>query len=311
MRKSVFLVSMSCVLLILLLVSCARTIPQQDKNAAGAVVPLEEIVSGGPSKDGIPAIDHPKFVTAEEAKSFVTNNTLGLYIEVNIEKRWYPFNILTWHEIVNDIIEDKPLAMTFCPLCASGLVFERTIDGKVLDFGTSGMLYQSNLVMYDRQTDSLWSQILGKAIVGKLAGTELKLYSADTLLFSTVQDIPGLKVLSTDTGYIRDYQHNPYVDYESANEIMFPVKNKDNRLPSKTLVWTISVDGVLKSYVIDKVISRGEFDDIVHSHQLVISVDDKKAIHVYDKTAQKNIFGFRAFWFSVVAHNPSIELWKD
>ncbi len=292
-------------ILLIILAACAPIAASQQK----ALVPLSEIVSGGPPKDGIPSIDHPQFVSAEQA-TFLSDNTLGLYVDVNGDKRFYPTNILTWHEIVNDVVGGKPLAITFCPLCGSGLVFERTVNNRLLEFGTSGMLYQSNLVMYDRQTDSLWSQILGKAIVGPLAGTELTLYPADTLLFSSIKTIPDLKVLSTETGYVRDYQHNPYYDYEQSDEIIFPVNNKDARLPAKTHVWTISVDGVMKSYVIDKLIEEKHVQDTVNDHQLDISVDQKNAITILDKTTGKNIIGFRALWFSVVAHNPEIELWQ-
>ncbi len=290
-------------LMLLMLAACT---PIQHETKA--LVPLDEIISGGPPKDGIPSIDHPKFVDGTEAKEFVSDNTLGMYIEVNGDKRFYPFNILIWHEIVNDVVGGKQLAITFCPLCASGLVFERTIDHTLLEFGTSGMLYQSNLVMYDRQTDSLWSQILSKAIVGPLAGTELKLYPADTLLFSTVQKIPDVKILSTETGYVRDYQRNPYRDYEASDEVIFPVKNKDARLPAKTPVWTITVDGVMKAYVLDDLLEKKHVQDVVNGHQLDISVDEKQTITIFDKTTQKKIIGFRAFWFSVATHNPEIQL---
>lgn len=292
-------------LMLLILAACA---PVQYETKA--VVPLDEIVPGGPPRDGIPAIDRPNFVSVEEAQAFVHDNTLGIFVEVNNDRRFYPFNILTWHEIVNDVVGGKPLAVTFCPLCASALVFEREVNGKILDFGTSGMLYQSNLVMYDRQTESLWSQILGKSIVGKLSGTELLPYPSNTLLFSTVKEkVPNAKVLSVDTGYERDYQHNPYYDYEASDEIIFPIKNKDARLPAKTYVWTISIDGKMKSYVYDELIKKKRLQDTLNGHELEITVDEMQQIRIIDKTTNKPIIGFRAFWFSVAAHNPDIEVW--
>ena len=137
------------------------------------IVPLDKIRSGGPPKDGIPSIDNPKFVNANEAE-FVSDNDVVIGLEINGEIKAYPLSILVWHEIVNDNVGDIPVAVTYCPLCFTNQVFERTIDGNEVEFGTSGKLYNSNLVMYDRLTESYWSQALGTAIVGELAGHELK-----------------------------------------------------------------------------------------------------------------------------------------
>ena len=137
-------------------------------------VPFDEIMSGGPPKDGIPSIDDPRFVPVSEVQGIAeTEPVLG--ITVNGESRAYPLRILTWHEIVNDVGGGVPVTVTFCPLCNSGIVFDRRIAGRVLDFGTTGKLRKSDLVMYDRQTESWWQQFLGEAIVGEMTGQRLKM----------------------------------------------------------------------------------------------------------------------------------------
>jgi len=148
-----------------------------------ALVPVEEIVSGGPPPDGIPAIDRPVFVSPAVAAAWLAAREPVLALEVKGDARAYPLQILMWHEIVNDVVGGVPVTVTFCPLCNSGIAFERTMDGTTLDFGTSGKLYKSDLVMYDRQSHSLWAQMEGRAIVGTYSGTRLKLVPANTISF--------------------------------------------------------------------------------------------------------------------------------
>ena len=145
------------------------------------IVDPAKILSGGPPKDGIPSIDNPKFVSVKEADAWIQDNELVLGLIYKGVKRVYPLQILVWHEIVNDSVAGDPLLITYCPLCGSGIAFERVLDGKAVEFGTSGKLYNSNLVMYDRKTDTYWTQIDGKAIVGELTGQELKEISIDTV----------------------------------------------------------------------------------------------------------------------------------
>ena len=134
------------------------------------IVPLDQIVSGGPPPDGIPSIDNPKFVSVADATKFLQDSDLVLGVSLNGETRAYPLLILVWHEIVNDKVGGIPMTVTYCPLCFTAQVFNRTIDRKAVEFGTSGKLYNNNLVMYDRLSGSLWSQALGEGIVGTHAG---------------------------------------------------------------------------------------------------------------------------------------------
>ncbi len=178
-----------------------------------------DIVSGGPPPDGIPPIDDPSFVSLEEAQSFITDGDEAVVVvEINGEAKAYPVSILIWHEIVNDEIGGVPVTVTYCPLCNSAVAYDRRLGDRVLDFGTSGRLYQSALVMYDRETESLWAHFTGQGIVGHFSGAQLDLVPAQTLSIGQFGELyPDGVVLSTDTGYVRDYGLNPYVGYDSES----------------------------------------------------------------------------------------------
>jgi hypothetical protein len=201
-------------------------------------VPLSEFLSGGPPRDGIPAIDAPRLLPLNEV-DFVNAKEPVIELIVNGQARAYPIQILIWHEIVNDTIAGVPVAVTFCPLCNTALVFDRRVDDDVLDFGTSGKLRHSDLVMYDRQTDSWWQQFGGKALVGEHAGTRLDRLPARIVAwreFATQH--PNALVLSRKTGHNRPYGANPYEGYDDIDSSpIFPVANEDDkRLPPKERV---------------------------------------------------------------------------
>ena len=192
-----------------------------DRSADGfpqSVVDVRDIVSGGPPPDGIPPIDAPVFAPISEI-DFIEDDSEGvIVVEINGETKAYPIQILIWHEIVNDEIGGVPVTVTYCPLCNSALVFERQFGDRLLDFGTSGELYQSALVMYDRQTESLWAHFTGQGIVGHYAGAQLELVPAQTLGWSSFVDaFPDAEVLTRDTGTSRNYGENPYVGYDDAS----------------------------------------------------------------------------------------------
>jgi hypothetical protein len=170
------------------------------------IVDPSKIRGGGPPKDGIPSIDNPKYISVGEANEWIEDNALVMAIEYKGVKRVYPLQIMTWHEIVNDWIAGDPVLITYCPLCGSGIAYERIIGGEEVEFGTSGKLYSSNLVMYDRLTDTYWSQIDGLAIVGELTGQELKEISIDTVTWGEWKSVhEDSEVLSQDTGFTRNY----------------------------------------------------------------------------------------------------------
>ena len=151
-----------------------------ETNGVKHLIPLDKIKGGGPPKDGIPSVDNPVFVNAEDA-NFMSDSDTVIGLDINGETKAYPLFILVWHEIVNDIVSDTPVSVTYCPLCYTNQVFERIIDGKTVEFGTSGKLYNSNLLMYDRLTESYWSQALGMAVKGELTGYELDLVPFDVI----------------------------------------------------------------------------------------------------------------------------------
>ena len=181
-----------------------------------------EIQSGGPPKDGIPAVDFPEFVSVEEASEWLSGVEPVILVQVGEDARAYPIQILIWHEIVNDTVGDLPLTITFCPLCNTAIVFEREVDGQVLDFGTTGRLRNSNLIMYDRQTENWWQQATGEVIAGDMLGTQLTLYPALIIAWGDfAANFPDGKVLSKETGFSRQYGENPYSGYDDINNSPF------------------------------------------------------------------------------------------
>lgn len=217
-------------------------------NEEKHLVPLNKILSGGPPKDGIPSIDNPKFSKAQEAP-FVSDDDIVIGLEINGDAKAYPLFILVWHEIVNDKVGGIPVAVTYCPLCYTTQVFERVINNQEVEFGTSGKLYNSNLVMYDRLTDSYWSQALGKAIKGELTGSELKIIPFDVISWNNWKNLhPNTLVLTTDTGHLRSYGVDPYGDYYTDKRIVFPVENNDARLHPKEIILGLHEGNSYKAY---------------------------------------------------------------
>jgi hypothetical protein len=180
-------------------------------------VDFAEIIGGGPPKDGIPSIDDPKFVPIAAMTDLApTEPVVGLM--VNGDARAYPLRILTWHEIVNDVVGGIPVVVTYCPLCNSAIVFDRRVEGRAVEFGTTGKLRNSDLVMYDRESESWWQQFLGEAIVGARTGTRLTALPArleSWALFSRRH--PDGKVLIPNNPEMRAYGANPYTGYDGAS----------------------------------------------------------------------------------------------
>ena len=213
-------------------------------------VELSEIESGGPPKDGIPAIDRPGFVTTQDARAWLKPKEPVLVLRIEREARAYPLQILMYHEIVNDTVAGVPVAVTFCPLCNASIVFDRRVGARTLDFGTTGRLRLSDLVMYDRQTESWWQQFTGKSIVGQYAGVELKRVPSEIVAFEDFEAAhPGGRVLSRRTGHVRPYGRNPYAGYDRIDQSPFLFSGKpDGRLPPMERVLSLSAGGKHRLY---------------------------------------------------------------
>ncbi|MBI4451023.1 DUF3179 domain-containing protein [Candidatus Woesearchaeota archaeon] len=230
----------------------------------------DDIVSVLP-RDAIPALTRPKFTTAGEAAWLQDTDTIiGVFYKG--EARAYPLRIFNWHEIVNDVIRGDPLLISYCPLCDTSIGFHRDLpDGSALEFGVSGKLYNSQLVMYDRKTESLWTQTRGQAVVGPLSGTMLKPVLVETMPWKEWKQLhPETTVLSRETGYSRDYDRDPYAGYPDTPDTLFPVLHKDSRLPQKERVYGIHIDGIAKAYPLKKVLEQRVINDAVGNDAVAV-----------------------------------------
>lgn len=214
-------------------------------------VPLDEIISGGPGKDGIPAIDEPKFRPLDVSDWLIDREPV-IAFGIGDDWRAYPIQILVWHEIVNDTVDGIPVAITFCPLCHTSIVFDRRLDGRTLDFGTTGNLRHSDLVMYDRQTETWWQQATGQAIVGELAGSQLEFLPSQLISWEQFRsEHPEGQVLSRETGHPRDYDRNPYPGYDRVDSDPFLLEDRtliDGRLSPKVRILGIVLDEEAVAY---------------------------------------------------------------
>ena len=235
-------------------------------------VPYREIFSGGVPRDGIPPIDDPNFVEVAEANEWLEENEPVIALEIEGEARAYPLQILTWHEIVNDTVNGVPVSATFCPLCNSAIVFDRRLEGVVYDFGVSGNLRNSDLIMWDRQTQSWWQQLTGEAIVGKLTGSQLDILPASIVAWQDFrQTYPEGQVLSRDTGHRRSYGSNPYVGYDEVGQSPFLFFGKeDDRLAATERVAAVTVGDSAAAFPFPFLETEGVVNHQVDGQDLVV-----------------------------------------
>ncbi|NHJ48292.1 MAG: DUF3179 domain-containing protein, partial [Asgard group archaeon] len=249
-----------------------------------------------PPKDAIPPIYEPKFVKTNQV-DYIDDEGLVASVTIDKETRAYPISFLDYHEIVNDVIGDTHFAVSYCPLCASSLVFNRQItkNKPPTKFGVSGFLYQSDLLMFDHETESLWSQIEGESVYGEKMGRELELIPFQLMKWKDWKKVyPESKVLSLDTGYARDYLHFPYGEYNVMDKVFFPVKRKDenNRLHPKTMVYGIEANGHAKVYPEDYILDQKIINDTVGKTPIVIITDEANGVLAFeaDISDEKLIF---------------------
>jgi Protein of unknown function (DUF3179) len=290
-------------------------------------VPLSEFLSGGPGKDGIPAVDEPMFVSVEKAAEWLADREPVIELELEGAARAYPLQILVWHEIVNDEVAGTPVVVTFCPLCNTAVVFDRRLDGRVLDFGTTGNLRHSDLVMYDRQTESWWQQFGGEAVVGELAGEELEHLPARIVAWEDFAGRhPDGEVLSQDTGFGRDYGRNPYAGYDDVDSgPLFPAAGADDDrlLPKERVVFVELGDeavavpfSVLAKEKRVEVAVGGERLEVrwvpgvgsVLDEPFVASGRDVGSAEVRSLASGEPVAFDQPFWFAVASFRPDIRI---
>jgi len=285
----------------------SRTLMETDGTKHS--IPLDEIISGGPPKDGIPSIDNPKFTDTQEADVFLNADSVGLGVTTDGVARFYPYQILVWHEIVNDNTQETSLLVTYCPLCATGIVFDPRINGEPREFGVSGRLWQSNLLMYDRtgnpDTESLWSQVLGESVLGPETGTKLDILRSDTVQYgSWKQKHPDTLVLSRDTGANRNYTRNPY----GGNTPIIGAQANDDRFDAKEMVFGIEVNGQFKAYPTNAIPGGETIIDTFAGETITITKSDIGEVNM--SIDGKRVPFVTGFWFSWVAVHPDTSVFK-
>lgn len=286
----------------------------QDKKGfdlKNSSIPISEIKDGGPPKDGIPSIDNPAFLNARKATLKDDERILG--ITENGVAKAYPIKILNYHEIVNDEFDGKPVVVTYCPLCGSGVAFDAEVKGKILKFGVSGLLYNSDVLLYDRQTGSLWSQLEYKAISGPMAGKELEvLPTANTTWKSWKQKHPETVVLSEETGFKRDYSQNPYPGYGESSTLFFAVSAENDEFHPKEMVTGIEIEGASKAYPFSELEKTGKqiIRDSIKDKVIEIHYDaESKSAEIFD-AAGNPLPAVTNFWFAWFAFHPDTEIFR-
>ena len=305
------------VMLILLFISnlsSAASISNKNLSKNGfdlsnASINIKEIFSGGPPRDGIPSIDNPKFVPASKV-DFLQDDDIVIGIVRGEKARAYPTRILIWHEIVNDIIAGDAIVVTYCPLCGTAMVFARNIEGKQYTFGVSGLLYQSDVLMYDRETESLWSQLAMKAVSGTQVGKQLDWLNSEHLDWKTWQQkYPRGEVLSIDTGYQRNYKAEAYASYFASDETMFPVTHSRKELAKKEWVIGVIINGQAKAYPIKVFADDKRIKDNISGEKITISYNaDQHFPKIINKKGE-DVPSVLVFWFAWQAFYPRTQVW--
>lgn len=283
-------------------------------NFARRTIEWDEILSGGPPKDGIPAVDAPTFETVAAADLWLEDPEPVILFQYGEVARAYPLSILIWHEIVNDEVAGQPVAITFCPLCNASIAFDRNFDGKVLDFGTTGRLRNSDLIMYDRQSESWWQQFTGEGIVGEYAGRQLTFLPSQLLSWADFKArFPAGEVLSKpkeNDRPVRPYGTNPYVGYDSTDRPFLFRGAPDPRLPATERVAGLTSETAARAYPFSLLAQTGVIEDEFDGRQVVLfhrggaasALDSRQisqgkdvgVVAIFERRAGDRLLSFRA-----------------
>lgn len=274
----------------------------------GASVPVEEILRGGPPRDGIPALDHPEHVAAAGANWPDAAQVLG--VEYGGEARAYPVAILDWHELINDSVGGREILISYCPLCGTGMVFDRKVGDQIRTFGVSGLLYHSDLLMYDHETESLWSQIASRAITGPSRGTPLVLLPSQMERWGTWRaKHPHTDVLTRNTGFRRRYGTSPYGGYDKSPRLLFPTPLDPRYHPKTPTVGLRIAGGASRAYPRDEVRrAGGRVEERFEGRSVVVAWDDsERTFHV---TAPEGVEVVQGYWFAWAAFHPDSSVYR-
>lgn len=271
------------------------------------LIPIDQIHHGGPPRDGIPSIDKPVFISARKADNLnPTDRVLG--IELNNIKKAYPIKILNWHEIVNDRFDHQHLVISYCPLCGTGMAFKSDASS----FGVSGLLYNSDMLLYDRKTKSLWSQIMAQAISGPLKGERLTPLAIEHTSWEDWSNRhPDTQVLSQKTGFKRSYSRSPYGHYETNAAIHFPVNNQSRRYHPKEKVIGIHINGIYKAYPFVELDKSGTqvINDQLGTTGIRIEFNAEHRTGIVKHDTGETLPSLISYWFAWYAFHPETEIY--
>ncbi len=304
-----------CLVLASLLSLIGRSMPALANNLNGfelgdALIPAAEVFRGGPPKDGIASVDQPRFIAPDEAKLKPEQRVMGVSFAGQV--RAYPISILSRHEVVNDRFGSYYVAITYCPLCGSGMVFRAPKPDQPLTFGVSGLLYNSDVLLYDRETESLWSQLLMQAISGPRAGERLKLLTAShTSWQDWLKRFPDTQVLSEDTGFDFDYSRDPYEGYKNTGDVWFPVANQNNAYGNKEWVMGVVIDGLAKAYPFRELeLTSGDFIDEINGQSVrILWSKDARSAQIFDARGEE-MPAVTAYWFAWFGFYPQTQVYR-
>jgi hypothetical protein len=288
--------------------------PAPDRTNGFAItrqlVDREKIIPGGPPRDGIRSVDAPRFA-APEAAQWAQPDTTVLGVALGGEARAYPVAILEFHQIVNDAVGGVPIAVTYDPLAGVPLAFRRTVDGRVLHFGVSGLLYNSNFLLFDRETESLWSQFEGRAIAGELAGRKLERVPVVQEDYgSWLAREPKTQVLAPPAPEQIDYSASPFEAYAAEDDVHYPIEAKDRRFHAKEQVIGVVIGGKARAYLASLVTREGgKIHDEFRGRKLEIDYASDLGVFRWKAPADAEVT--EAYWFAWKAFHPDTEIWHD
>ncbi len=275
-------------------------------DATKKTVELIDLKQGCPARDCIPSIDKPMYVSALNAEH-MQDDELVITLSYKGEFRAYPSRILDHHEIVNDTIAGDPLAITWCPLCGSAVGIKRTVAGKVTAFGVSGVLYNSDLVLYDRRTETLWDQIEAKGIVGPMTGESLELVPVSMATWAKWRSKhPETLVLSTNTGFDYDYTADRYAEYRDSTRLFMPVSATDERLHAKTVVWGFDLFEGAVAFTDSLLQEAGVYSHELHGEEAIVTLLEDGSVTM--ARGDKTHYPIRVFWFAWYTFHAGTDL---